>query len=95
MTLQKRPLRTEKDSADQRWISWKPMREEDNFTEVVFGYAQEKAVEPMPKRCLECGCHDYFECKLIDFANEYQVKPERFAGDINTGSNMKMIIRSS
>ena len=54
----------------------------DNFTEVVFGYAQEKAVEDA-KRCLECGCHDYFECKLIDFANEYQVKPERFAGDIN------------
>ena len=35
-------------------------------------------------RCLECGCHDYFECKLIDFANQYDVKPERFAGDKNT-----------
>ena len=21
------------------------------------------------KRCLECGCHDYFDCKLIRFAN--------------------------
>ena len=32
-------------------------------------------------RCLECGCHDYFECKLIEYANEYDVKPERFAGE--------------
>lgn len=54
----------------------------DNFTEVVFGYDQEQAIADA-KRCLECGCHDYFECKLIDFANEYSVKPERFAGDVN------------
>ena len=54
----------------------------DNFTEVVFGYDQEQAMADA-KRCLECGCHDYFECKLIDFANEYSVKPDRFAGDVN------------
>ncbi|MGN0671211.1 MAG: molybdopterin-dependent oxidoreductase, partial [Anaerovoracaceae bacterium] len=34
-------------------------------------------------RCLECGCHDYFECKLVDLANQYDVHPERLAGDIN------------
>ena len=54
----------------------------DNFTEVVFGYDEDQAMADA-KRCLECGCHDYFECKLIDFANEYKVKPDRFAGDIN------------
>ncbi|HML38377.1 MAG TPA: FAD-dependent oxidoreductase [Bacillota bacterium] len=54
----------------------------DNFTEVVFGYDEDQAIADA-KRCLECGCHDYFECKLIDYANEYNVKPERFAGDVN------------
>ncbi|HWQ79662.1 MAG TPA: FAD-dependent oxidoreductase [Anaerovoracaceae bacterium] len=54
----------------------------DNFTEVVFGYDEEQAMADAA-RCLECGCHDYFECKLIDFANEYKVKPDRFAGDVN------------
>lgn len=54
----------------------------DNFTEVVDGYDEEQAVKEA-NRCLECGCHDYFECKLIDLANEYDVKPDRFAGDIN------------
>lgn len=54
----------------------------DNFTEVVFGYDEEQAIADA-SRCLECGCHDYFECKLIDFANRYDVHPERFAGDKN------------
>lgn len=54
----------------------------DNFTEVVLGYDEERAMEDA-KRCLECGCHDYFECKLVDFANQYDVKPERFTGDVN------------
>ncbi|MDR0885844.1 MAG: FAD-dependent oxidoreductase [Clostridiales Family XIII bacterium] len=58
----------------------KPDERKDNFTEVVFGYDEEQAVEDA-NRCLECGCGDYFECKLIDFAREYNVEPDRFAGD--------------
>lgn len=54
----------------------------DNFTEVAMGFDEEQAVAEA-NRCLECGCHDYFECKLIDFANEYDVKPDRFAGEKN------------
>jgi len=56
----------------------------DNFSEVIpEGYTPEQA-ECEASRCLECGCHDYFECKLIDYAREYHVKPERLEGDINT-----------
>lgn len=55
----------------------------DNFSEVVFdGYTEEQAVAEA-NRCLECGCHDYYECKLVELANEYGVEPERFAGDKN------------
>ena len=54
----------------------------DNFTEVVFGYDEEQALKEA-SRCLECGCHDYFECKLINYANQYDVHPERLAGDKN------------
>ena len=54
----------------------------DNFTEVVKGYDEEQAVKEA-SRCLECGCHDYFECKLVDYANKYDVHPERLAGDKN------------
>lgn len=53
----------------------------DNFSEVIpCAFSPEQAMEEA-SRCLECGCHDYFECKLIDFANMYDVKPERFAGE--------------
>lgn len=55
-----------------------------NFSEVIpDGYTPEEA-EAEANRCLECGCHDYFECKLIDLAHQYDVKPDRFDGDKNT-----------
>ena len=55
-----------------------------NFSEVIpEGYTPEEA-EQEANRCLECGCHDYFECKLIDLAHQYDVEPSRFDGDKNT-----------
>ncbi len=60
-----------------------PSERKDNFTEVVFGYDEDQAIAEA-SRCLECGCHDYFECKLVDFANKFGVKPDRLAGEKNT-----------
>ncbi len=54
----------------------------NNFMEIVHGYTEEQAVAE-GSRCLECGCHDYFECQLVNYANDYQVAPERFAGSLN------------
>lgn len=51
-----------------------------NFKEVSLGFSED-AAKKEAMRCLECGCHDYFECKLISYANQYDVKPERFAGE--------------
>lgn len=60
-----------------------PEERKDNFTEVVINGFTEEQAEEEAGRCLECGCHDYFECRLIDLANQYDVKPERLAGDKN------------
>ena len=61
-----------------------PEERKGNFSEVIpDGYTDEEA-EQEAHRCLECGCHDYFECKLIDLAHQYDVEPSRFAGDKNT-----------
>ena len=55
----------------------------DNFSEVVFdGLTEEQAIAEA-NRCLECGCHDYYECKLIELANQYGVKEDRFKGEKN------------
>lgn len=51
-----------------------------NFEQVPHGFTPEAAMEDA-KRCLECGCHDYFECKLIDYSNQYDVEPDRLAGE--------------
>jgi formate dehydrogenase major subunit len=59
-----------------------PEERRSNFEEVVHGYTPEAAMEDA-KRCLECGCHDYFECKLIDYSNQYAVEPERLAGEVH------------
>lgn len=56
-----------------------PDERNDNFLEVVEGYTPLQAVAE-GERCLECGCQDFFECKLVSYANEYEVKPERFKG---------------
>ena len=55
----------------------------DNFSEVVYDGLTEEQALAESSRCLECGCHDYFECKLINYANQYCVEPERFEGDKN------------
>lgn len=53
-----------------------------NFEEVVHGYSEEAAKKDA-MRCLECGCHDFFECDLIKYANEYDAKPTRIEGEVH------------
>ncbi len=57
-----------------------PDERKTNFKEVNYGFTEEMAKKEA-NRCLECGCHDYFECKLISYANDYNVNPSRFAGE--------------
>ncbi|HZK02513.1 MAG TPA: molybdopterin-dependent oxidoreductase [Anaerovoracaceae bacterium] len=59
-----------------------PEDRKDNFKEIVDGYSPKDA-EYEGDRCLECGCGKYFECKLYEYSNQYDVEPARFAGDIN------------
>lgn len=50
-----------------------------DFAEVNLGLTDEQ-VRREAARCLECGCHDYTECKLIHFAQQQEIHPERLAG---------------
>jgi len=45
-----------------------------NFDAVNPGFSEEQA-KAEAHRCLECGCADYFECKLIKYANSYNISP--------------------
>lgn len=50
-----------------------------NFESVINGFTEEQARKEAA-RCLECGCHDFHDCKLIRYANFDSINPERFAG---------------
>lgn len=54
-----------------------PEERKHNFEEIVKGYTPEQAREEA-SRCLECGCQDYFECKLIDYAHQSGIQEIRF-----------------
>lgn len=59
-----------------------------DFNEFMKGYSRTEA-EKEASRCLECGCLDYYECKLINYANRYDVKPERIGGYKHKRADMK------
>ncbi len=52
-----------------------------SFKEVELGFSGEQAAAET-RRCLECGCLDYYECKLREYASEYKVELKRFIGEV-------------
>ena len=52
-----------------------------SFDEVSLGLTEEEAVKEA-NRCLECGCREYYKCRLLNVAQRYDIKPERFAGEM-------------
>lgn len=53
----------------------------NNFDEVCLGYTEENA-KAEASRCLECGCKEYYKCKLLSVAQRYDIHPERFKGEM-------------
>ncbi|MBQ8016182.1 MAG: FAD-dependent oxidoreductase [Clostridia bacterium] len=56
-----------------------PEYRKHNFEAVINGFSEEQARNEA-KRCLECGCHDFADCKLICYANLDPISPDRLAG---------------
>ena len=64
------------------------------FDEVNMGFTQEQA-KAEASRCLECGCADYFNCKLVNYADIYKISPYSGAKTISpTDSSHPNIIRN-
>ncbi len=77
---------TAEDLADREKISAPEMpvvsacERKSNFTEVVLGFTEEMA-KADASRCLECGCLDYFKCKLLKYSRMYDVEPSVYSGE--------------
>lgn len=52
-----------------------------SFDEVSLGFSEEEA-QAEASRCLECGCREYYKCKLLSVAQRYDIHPERFKGEM-------------
>ena len=62
-----------------------------DFAPVNLGFSDETAIAEA-KRCLECGCHDYHDCKLIRYAQQQEIHPERFDGIRNTHETERKLV---
>ncbi len=51
-----------------------------DFKEINLGF-EECAARKEAARCLECGCHDYADCKLIRYADRYRIDTCKLAGE--------------
>ena len=77
---------TAEDLADREKISAPEMpvvsacERKHSFTEVALGFTEEMAKSDA-SRCLECGCLDYFKCKLLKYSRMYDVKPSVYSGE--------------
>ena len=88
---------TEKDFADRERLAravmpQRPAEERrHDFKEVNLGLSPEAAMAEA-KRCLECGCHDYYDCKLIRYANLLRTDTKRLRGAFHTGFVEKKLV---
>ena len=53
-----------------------------DYKEAALGFSEEQ-MRAEAQRCLDCGCHDYYDCKLIKCANLYEIHPERLGGSMH------------
>lgn len=53
-----------------------------SFGAISETFDEETAVREA-SRCLECGCHDYFECKLVKYIGQYDIDTKALKGEIH------------
>ncbi len=53
-----------------------------SFGAISETYTEEQAVKEA-SRCLECGCHDYFDCKLVKYLGEHDIDTKALKGEIH------------
>jgi formate dehydrogenase major subunit len=62
-----------------------------DFGEVSLGL-DEAAARAEAARCLECGCHDYSECRLIRYAKRLEADAGRFRGAFHPGGVERRLV---
>lgn len=70
----------------------RPASERKNdFKDIIVDLSEED-VKKEASRCLECGCHDYADCTLIECANCMEICPGRLAGEQHPGFREERLV---
>ncbi len=73
-------------------VVYRPANERNrDFCAITDGLTEEQAINEA-RRCLECGCHDYADCRLIREARKEDINPARLAGKKNRHENEKKLV---
>jgi formate dehydrogenase major subunit len=86
----KKPVLVERDVTEEHYLAYEkiarakmphmsPTDRRTNFEQVNFGFSDETA-QKEASRCLDCGCQDYYNCKLIKYAAESDANPAKYGG---------------
>ncbi|MCR5150241.1 MAG: FAD-dependent oxidoreductase [Clostridiales bacterium] len=63
-----------------------PVERKSSFDEVILSFTDEQARKEA-SRCLECGCHDFKDCRLIKYASSQEIHPECVSGCVHQSFN--------
>ena len=53
----------------------------NNFDEVELGYNSEEIAITETRRCIECGCSEFYTCDLKKYATRYGAAQDKYKGD--------------
>jgi formate dehydrogenase major subunit len=57
-----------------------------NYKEVELGYKNENVAQTEAARCFECGCSEFFDCKLQQYADKYGADQKYYGGEFKSYS---------
>ena len=57
-----------------------PEQRRKDFSEISFALTEAQA-KTEALRCLECGCRNFFKCKLIEYTNKYGADPGKYPAE--------------
>ncbi len=76
---------SEREKQPRAKVPVRPASERKNdFKDIIVDLSEEEVMKEA-SRCLECGCHDYADCTLIECANCMEICPGRLAGERHPG----------
>ncbi|MCK4664443.1 MAG: molybdopterin-dependent oxidoreductase [Bacteroidales bacterium] len=56
-----------------------PIKNRNNFHEVELGFSLDQVCSEA-KRCLECGCSEFYDCSLRKYADQFEIDISNFIG---------------